>query len=215
MVDFLYKGDYEVVLSDLANLSLYGDERSLGGVRFSYPRGKPEYDDSLILNNESYLKAVLCHIHVNAAGDYYDIPDLQKASITKLETLFSKDWRSKLYPAIIKAALHKAGDANLHDFLALTATYHLGDLIKVSDFNILDWGKEFTTRVLKQCAWELANGRGKGPTTGEYQNKLDQGFWRPIRCTQCGDSVYVTFTPDIESGVLDFACNLCRGPFSD
>lgn len=214
MVDFLYKGDYEVVLSDLANLSLYGDERSLGGVSFSYPKEKPECDNISILNNESYLKTVLCHIHVNAAGDYYDIPDLQKASITKLETLFAKDWRPKLYPVIIKAALRKAGDANLHDFLASTATYHLGDLIEVSDFDILDWGKEFTTRVLKQCARELANGRGKGSTAGGYQNKLDQRFWRPVKCNHCGDSVYGTITPEMEISVLDFACNLCRGPFS-
>ncbi|VUC38125.1 unnamed protein product [Clonostachys rosea] len=156
-------------------------------------------------DNESYLKTVLCHIHVNAAGDYYDIPNLQGASITKLQALFSKDWRSKLYPAIIKAALQKAGDPKLHDLLATTATDHLGDLIENDGFDRLDWDKDFTARVLKQCARRLNDGRRKDPPADQRPEKPDQEYWRPVKCKQCGDNVFMTVVQEMRNGVCDFS----------
>ncbi|KAK7224968.1 hypothetical protein V2G26_012971 [Clonostachys chloroleuca] len=101
---------------------------------------------------ESYLH----HVRVNAAADYYQVTKLKELSRAKLQHLLRSHWHLEMFPTLVQTIHGMTGDEEVYNLLALFAVRHMNELTELPEVAELDWGSEFTLRVLRSCGRNMS-----------------------------------------------------------
>ena len=93
---------------------------------------------------------LLCHVHVNAIADYYDIPLLKQLANTKIQHVLETAWSVDGFSDVVREAFSTTSDTALHKIMASTAATHIEELVELEDFATLDVMSEFAMNIVRE-----------------------------------------------------------------
>ncbi|KAK7402733.1 hypothetical protein QQX98_011522 [Neonectria punicea] len=147
MIDFLYTGNYDVKFPSPApgaKQLILSTEPECCSADITAP---------IVPGPMTKEKAVLlCHVRVNAIGNYYDIQPLCALANSFIEELFQANWSVQSFPDVAAIALRQTGDQALRKILTSTAAAHISELAQSEDFKKLTTDNDFVVDVLRACA---------------------------------------------------------------
>ncbi len=98
------------------------------------------------------MDVLLCHVHVNAIADYYDVPQLVRLANSRIQHILQTNWVAHSFPAIVHEVLNSNGDKTLQDWIAYATADHIQELIELDGFSELELTSTFVMEVLRNCA---------------------------------------------------------------
>jgi hypothetical protein len=180
MVEFLYKQDYDINVTKIEEEdkhrkkinhlveAFYQKDYDTNGKK-NEEKGKRREDD--------HLDFVLRHIRVNAVADYYDLPLLKARAPEKMETAMAMNWDAHRFLDVVAEGLRTTSDTGLHDALAMTATAHSGELLKLEGFGS-SYMSPFALRVVETMY--LRDKHMRALATNRLKDLLDREGWGDI-----------------------------------
>ncbi|KAH8670530.1 hypothetical protein BGZ61DRAFT_107493 [Ilyonectria robusta] len=105
--------------------------------------------EPLLITTE--MATLLCHVRMNAIGNYYDIPPLLKLANRYIESIFRQNWSADSFSDVVIDALKRTGDESLHTIMSTTASDHISELVQSNNFARLKSDGDFMYKVLKNC----------------------------------------------------------------
>jgi len=173
----MYTGDYHVGNTSIAShivgdLPFINDEgRSLSHLKTvplhanrspaSFFPGQPDSDTNGLhsrARQQPVAKepdALLCHVRVNAIADYYDVPELNRLTTSRIQHILKNNWSAPSFLDVVSDVLISNGNMALHDLIASTTADHIEDLVEVDSFSELELTSTFAIKVLRNCATRL------------------------------------------------------------
>lgn len=99
--------------------------------------------------------ALLCHVRVNAIADYYDVPELNQLTTSRIQHMIKTNWSATSFLGVVPEVLGSNGNRALHDLIAATTADHIEELVDVDGFSDLEVTSAFAIKVLRNCALRL------------------------------------------------------------
>ncbi|KAH8663696.1 BTB/POZ protein [Tricladium varicosporioides] len=104
---------------------------------------------SLLASTPTTTEILLCHVHMNAIADYYDIPQLKQLANTKIQPLLENTWSPDNFSDIVREVFNSTSDTALRKIMASTAATHMEELVELEDFATLDAMSEFAISIIR------------------------------------------------------------------
>jgi hypothetical protein len=165
--------------------------------------------DEGTLNDSS--ETLLRHVRVNSIGDYYDIPQLRRLAITKLERIMAHNWNATQYLDVCKESFKCSSDTNLHHSLALVAVPHMERLVALEGFAALEPISDFGV-ILRLLTDKLTESQS---FVKDIRARLERSEKDREHAEAAAENLRITMEKVRECHEILRKCNNCPHCFTD